>query len=214
MRKRDVLSALLEARRDPERIGDFAILKSELAGSRARPEIEAQLHALPEACPRVDLQALARLPRGTLGREYAEMLEANGLQPFRISGALDPEIVRRNIFTARYSLTHDVFHVITGFDTSWAGELGVWAFVAAQNYARSHLLAVFLACLLYPVLSPRQIPDLVRNLRRGWAMGKAADPLVTVPWEQLWDQDVDLLRHRFDVQVSATAGAARTRAAP
>ena len=72
--------------------------------------------------PEVDPESLRALPRGSLGREYLELLDANGLVPFRLSGSVPTPVVERNLFVARYSLVHDVFHVIMGLDTSWAGE--------------------------------------------------------------------------------------------
>lgn len=199
MTKLELFKTLREAMRDPARIGDAALYKSELVGTRARPEIEAQLADLPTPLPEVDLDALRGLERGTLGREYAEFLGANDLQPFRISADVDPALVRRNIFTARYSLLHDVFHVLTGFDTRWAGELGVWAFVAAQGYAGGHWGAVVMACLLYPFLAPRQIPHLWRNLRLGVRMGRRARTLITVELETMWDRPVDELRAQLGI---------------
>lgn len=200
MTKLDTLRRLREVQGDPSRIGDFALYKSELVGTRARPEVEAALAALPTPFPEVDLDGLATLERGTLGREYVEFLRANGLDAFRISPDVDPALVRRNLFTARYSLLHDVFHVLTGFDTTWAGELGVWAFVAGQRYAGAHWVAVALACLVYPLLSPRQIPRLWRNLWLGARMGRHAAMLLTTPLETMWDRPVAQLRRELSIE--------------
>src|SRR5690606_31365296 len=101
------------------------------------PQTLSRLRAL-GPFPDIDPVPLRELPRGTLGREYIALLDANGLTPFRISAQLDPALLDRHAFVARYSLVHDIFHVLTGFDTSWSGELGVWAFVAAQRYAHAH----------------------------------------------------------------------------
>lgn len=98
---------------------------------------------------------------------------------------------------------HDVYHVLTGFDTSWAGELGVWAFVAAQRYSKKHWIAVVLGCLLYPILAPRQIPRLWRNLWAGIAMGRRSDSLILVPFEKLWARDVGELRSELGIDAPA-----------
>ena len=200
MTKLETFRALRRAMKDPDRIGDAAVLKGELAGGGARPEIEAQLRGMAQTFPRVDADALRQLPRGTLGREYAEFLHGAGLHPFKLSAEIDPAMLERNMFIARYGLLHDVFHVLTGFDTTWAGELGVWAFVAAQGYTRGHWIAVFMACLIYPFLAPLQIPRLWRNLRRGIAMGRAAATLIVVPFETMWERSVDDLRRELDIE--------------
>jgi hypothetical protein len=99
MTKRELFRELLRAKRDPARIGDMAVLKSELLGYRARPDLDAKLRAMAQPCPEVDLEGLGRLPRGTLGREYAELLAANRLSPFRLTAALDPGVRERQVFT-------------------------------------------------------------------------------------------------------------------
>jgi ubiquinone biosynthesis protein COQ4 len=199
MTKRELFRELLRAKRDPARIGDMAVLKSELLGYRARPDLDAKLRAMAEPCPEVDLDGLGHLPRGTLGREYAELLAANRLSPFRLTAALDPGVRERQVFTSRYLLLHDVFHVLTGFDTSWAGEIGVWSFVAAQRYAPMHRIAVVLASLLYPLFAPLQIARIWRNRRLGREMGRAAASLIEVPLETMWDRPVDEIRRELGI---------------
>ena len=199
MTKRELFRELMRIKRDPARIGDLAVLKAELIGYRARPEIEAKLRAMAEPCPEIDLDALARLPRGALGRELVEFLAAHRLSPFRLTDALDPEMRKRQVFTARYGLLHDVFHVLTGFDTSWAGELGVWSFVAAQRYAPLHRVAVILASIVYPFLAPLQIVRIWRNRRLGRAMGRAAASLIEVPLETMWDRPVAAIRKEMGI---------------
>ncbi len=185
------------------RLGDVAVYKGELSGGRARPEIEAALAGMAQTFPCLDVDALRRLPKGTLGRDYADLLDANGLLPFVLSDEIDRELLQRNIFIARYGLVHDMFHVLTGFDTSWAGELGVWAFVAAQRYSWTHVIAVVVACIIYPLRAPLQIPRLWRNLWLGLRMGAAARPLITVELERMLDRDVDELRRELGI-VAAT----------
>lgn len=203
MTKLETFKALREAMRDPTRIGDVGIYKSELAGGGAREEIEQALASMGDTFPEVDLDELGALPRGSLGREYAEFLRANELEAFRISDRIGPELLRRNMFIARYSLFHDVFHVLTGFDTSPAGELGVWSFVAAQRYSAGHWLAVLAALLIYPFLAPRQILTQWRNLRRGIRMGRRAATLITVPFETMWERPVAQLRRELSVEPAA-----------
>ena len=200
--KRQVFAELRRAMTDPDRLGDVSVLKSELAGTRARPQVEAELGALAEPLPRIDLEALRGLPVGTLGRGYADFLQANRLHPFALSGRLPPAIVRRNIFMARYGLVHDVFHVLTGFDTSLAGEIGVWAFVAAQRYALGHWLAAIVGLFVYPVLAPRRTLAIWRNFSRGRSMGRRARPLIALPFQDLWTRPVDTLRRELRIDAA------------
>ena len=202
MSKGEAWRLLREAMQDPTRIGDAAVYKSELLGSRAAPAVELALAKMDAPFPEVDVPALRELPRGALGREYVEFLSANGLNPFRLSDAVGEDVLARNIFVARYGLLHDLFHVLTGFDTRWAGELGVWSFVAAQGYARTHWVAVVLACMVYPLIAPLQIPRLWRNLWLGVRMGRAAKSLITTRLEESWLAPVAKLRRDLGIEAA------------
>ena len=83
--------------RDPDRLGDGAILKSEAAGVRATPEVEAKLAAVRGFVPEIDLERLRSLPPGTLGRAYADFMHDNGLHPFRVTDAYRP-LAAKNTF--------------------------------------------------------------------------------------------------------------------
>ena len=184
-----------------QRLSDAAVLKAELGGGGgARPEVEAELAGLAATFPTVELEPLLELPRGTIGREYAELLTANGLDPFRLTDRIDPAMLERNIFIARYSLLHDVYHVLTGFDTSWGGEAGVWGFVAGQRYRWTFWLAAFAASFFYPLFSPRQAITVWRNVYRGVKMGRRASMLITLPIEQQWDRSVAELRQEYGIE--------------
>jgi ubiquinone biosynthesis protein Coq4 len=89
--------------------------------------------------------------------------------------------------------------VLTGFDTSWAGELGVWAFVEAQGYDPAHRRAVAMARVLYPMLAPRQIPQMRRALRHGREAGRRAAKLLYVPYERRFAESVEALRAELEV---------------
>lgn len=189
-----------------KRLGDLAIFKAELAGGgRASPQVQAKLRGLAATFPSVALEPLLLLPPGSIGREYAALLEDNGLTPFRLTPRVDAALLERNIFIARYSLLHDVYHVLTGFDTSWAGEAGVWGFVAGQGYRWTFWLAIASACVIYPLLAPRQALRVWRNARLGVRMGRRASLLITLPIEKKWECTVEELRAEYGIR-AATAG--------
>lgn len=174
-------------------LGDFAILKADAMGATASPEVEAQLAAVRGWMPRIDLAALRALPDGTFGREYARHMDHNGLAPFEVSPGLEDE-VRRNTFVVRYALTHDIFHLLLGFDTSWAGELGVLAFAAAQRYSGHLSLSLTIARVLYRLRDPRHWRAIGQAGRRGWAMGERAPFLLGVRFEEQWDRPLHEVR--------------------
>lgn len=200
MTRWQLLSALRAAAKEPERIGDVAVYKAELGRGRAYPEIEAQLDGVRGYMPRVDLEALARLPDGTFGREYARFLEANHLHPIVPTDRVDPAMVARNAFTVRYAIIHDMVHVITGFDTSWPGEAGVWAFMGAQRYSTGFRLASLASLLVAPFRTPLRLRQVWRAWRRGRAMGRRARLLLPLRLEERFEQRLCELRAELGVE--------------
>lgn len=174
MTRWELISEMRRAMKEPERIGDAAVYKAELGGARAYPEIEARLDGVRGYMPRIDLDALARLPDGTFGREYARFLAANGLHPIVPTDRVDPAMIARNAFTVRYAIIHDMVHVITGFDVTWPGEAGVWAFMGAQRYSTSFRIASILSLLVAPFRTPLRLREVWRAWKRGRAMGLRA----------------------------------------
>jgi ubiquinone biosynthesis protein Coq4 len=156
----------LQAYKNSENFGDFAILKSDLFEAKVNPTVEAKLQQVVGYHPQINLEELSKYPQGSFGREYAEHMRKNNLKPFNISPELE-DVARRNVFALRYVVTHDIFHLLLGFDTSYAGEIGVLAFAAAQNYSKSLKISLLLAKFLYPIIAPKQRQAIFANLKKG-----------------------------------------------
>jgi ubiquinone biosynthesis protein Coq4 len=181
------------AYKNSENIGDFAILKSDILGAKASPEVAKQLENLVGYHPTIDLNKLIEYPKGSFGREYAEHMQRNNLQPLNISSELE-EVAQRNVFALRYVVTHDIFHVLLGFDTSYAGEIGVLAFAAAQNYSQSLKISLWFAKILYPIIAPRQIKAILENQRQGKELAQKAKFLLGYRFEEHWNEALDKVR--------------------
>ncbi len=112
------------------------------------------------------------------------------LKPLNVSPELE-DVARRNVFALRYTVTHDIFHVLLGCDTSYAGEIGVLAFAAEQNYSKSLKISLWFARLLYPILAPWQIKAIFINLQKGRELGKKADFLLGYRFEDHWQEPIN-----------------------
>jgi ubiquinone biosynthesis protein COQ4 len=194
MTRMEVFRELRAAMSDPARTGDIPALKSELAGTRASPEIEAKLGDVRGYHPPLDLRALAALPPESFGHAYTRFLAANNLSPITLTGRLDPALIARNAFVVRYGIIHDMVHVLTGFDASWPGEIGVWAFVGAQGYSRTFQLAAWAALLIAPLRCPLRLPEAWRAFQKGRALAKGAPPLLTLRLEEYLPRELDAVR--------------------
>ncbi|WP_414551847.1 Coq4 family protein [Anabaena sp. CCY 0017] len=179
--------------KNSEPLGDFAILKSELLGAKVSPQVAAKLKAVEGYHPPINLDKLSQYPPGSFGREYADHMQANHLQPFNVSPELE-DVAKSNVFALRYAVTHDIFHVLLGFDTSYAGEIGVLAFAVEQNYSKLLKIGLWIAKLLYPILAPQQIQAIFTNMNKGRYLGENAEFLLGYQFEEHWTESIAEIR--------------------
>ena len=136
--------------------------------------------------PAHDLAELAALPEGSLGQVYATSLARLGYDP-NLHAGMEP-LNDAFYVELRLSQTHDLWHVITGFDTSVIGEIGLQAFHLSQfPYPLASTLTAQ-ALLTTTLLEPGQLPSLVEAIRVGLEMGRYARPLFAQRWEEGWEK--------------------------
>lgn len=187
---------LWRAKRAGVPIGDLAVMKFAMYAGPA-PGHNARLRALGgPACLDVDLAEMRRLPEGTVGRAFARHLDDNGLAPLEISAACK-ERYADNPLALRYTTTHDLFHVLTGFSTAPAGELGLFAFMLGQGFAMGGRGALLYAQTVYSLLLPLHVRGLLRNVRIGEAMGRRARNLLEQPLQSLLDRPLVEVRREL-----------------
>lgn len=146
----------------------------------------------------LELSVLSKLPPNSLGFAYAAHLNAAGLDPYffprqEVSG--DYDYMRVHLYES-----HDIWHVLTGFSTDVAGELGLQAFYAAQLKVGFLAPILIAAGLLNAVFF--EMGDLSRRfdaITAGWHMGKSCSSLFGVPWAQLWSQPLVDVRREFRI---------------
>ena len=95
-------------------LGDVVVLKLDALAAPPKDLIR-RLERMRGYAPKQDLAWLRTLPPGSLGREYARFLDANGIEPLVVSAELK-ERFRENPYALRYTATHDLHHVLTGFE--------------------------------------------------------------------------------------------------
>ena len=173
--------------------GDIAYLKIELLRIGGSPDLLAQLQGVEDYYPTVDLEELAKLPEGTLGHEYAQHMKKNNIHPLKISTDLI-EVAKANPFALRFTVTHDIFHILLGFDTTYAGEVGVLGFMIGQGYSKFLNAYEPLVRHLYPLIFRSQAKQIRANLERGKAIGEQAQCLLAYPFELNWSRPIDDIR--------------------
>ncbi|MFO0691990.1 MAG: Coq4 family protein [Polyangiales bacterium] len=174
----------------------------------ATPEGRELLRDRPELSA-TDVDALRKLPDGTLGREVARFLDRHGLD-YHFDDAAevylqDPE---EAYVLRRYRRTHDLFHVLLDLGITGHEEVLVHTFTLAQMGMPSSVAITLLGAVKHMVLE-RRWDCLSRGLREAFYAGRRASPLLAVRWESLWDAPLDDVRARYGIEpVRGYAGAA------
>lgn len=150
-------------------------------------------------CPeRYDIEDMLRLPRGSLGGAYARHMKAFGLRPDFYEQQTPRH--RMNYLRMRLRQTHDIWHVITGFGTDEFGEVGLQGFYFAQ-FTNGQSALIGAGAMLKSLLRGRfgDLEKHVETFCEGYCAGKRAQSLLTVKWEELWQEDLEVLRQRYRI---------------
>ena len=149
--------------------------------------------------PVPDPDYLGSLAEGSLGREFARYLSENDL---------DVNLLRESAFISAHSdrgedvgylaergfQLHDLFHVLTGFDTTPLGEVRVVSFTVAQMPAPYPAMIIATRPLQMVLYKPELFPLVMDAVTEGWALGRRAEPLMAVHWEEYWAHPLTELR--------------------
>ncbi|ATB36577.1 hypothetical protein CYFUS_001992 [Cystobacter fuscus] len=179
----------------------FQRLCSELAKSEDGRELLAARPSLQGRS--IDLDALGRLPAGTLGNAFARYFSDNGIHPFE-----SPYEVRNDVdyLVKWYRETHDLHHVVTGYATDAVGEMELQAFVAGNLGLRTSVLILLFAA----VLRPHGLPPFwkyARRLRAAYRRGQRSEKLVRIRYDHFWAATVEVVRQRLRIPSSTPARA-------
>jgi ubiquinone biosynthesis protein COQ4 len=189
----------------PTRLDEVITLADEISDDKVMQEFIDDVRKDPMGARSLELRPrlrivpaeLRQLPKGTLGREYIDFMDGNGLRaedlPNRPSDNA-PDFVRAHLFE-----THDLWHVVTGFATDLAGELGLQAFYLAQLPARLSplLLAIGMANTL--VFGFHDKVARMDAISHGWQLGKQARQFFGRDWSAMWERPLADIRAELNI---------------
>lgn len=167
-----------------------------IASMKTKPEVAAILSERYIA-PRHNLEQLRHYPKGSLGYVYANHLQQLGFETIEPAIAIDSDT---HYVEYRWQQTHDIWHVITGFDTTGFGEMGLQAFYLAQFQLPLSSLLIANALISATVWQPEGLNPLLNAIAQGYQMGKVAKPLIAQKWELAWEKPVSIWRTELNVQ--------------
>jgi len=189
------LQGIYRITQDPEQTDAVFQIARGLQRSGVFPRLAARTRSLSPEIDRLiteryrppvaNLDELGKLPPGTLGREFSEHMRRHN---FAVEFYPKVTVIDDGTYLLlRLRQTHDIWHTVTGFSTDPAGELGLQAFLFAQLYTPLSVVLIatgFVRTLFWPQGRRR----LVKEVRRGYELGKACRPLLAQRWEERWDR--------------------------
>lgn len=196
--KARVLRALTKAIADPNRTGEiFKVISSPLLVSEeGSAQVVDRMLSHPKTAAMVksrflgkwDLDELLKLPTNSFGHIYARHMKENNIQPDFYPGV--PGNSDLVYIQMRGRQTHDIWHVLTGFPTTHAGEAGEHSFVQAQFGGRVGATIAGIFLMHAALYDPKLLPEILNAIARGWSLGKRAAPLFGEKFEDHWHRDL------------------------
>lgn len=178
-------------------LGDVATMK--LAAFENRSEkINEKLKAYTSKCSHINIDELSNYEDETLGKVYIDHLKKYKIKHLNISEETRLRF-KDNPFVIRFTQTHDLHHVLTGFDTTLSGEAGVVAFMAGQGIGPVSLNGLRLLKYIYCLISPGQYREILHNISLGIRMGKNAKLVIAEPIEEMLNLPIIEVREKFKI---------------
>jgi ubiquinone biosynthesis protein COQ4 len=151
--------------------------------------------------PAHDLNKLLTYPQNSLGYIYATSIKKAGFDPNLHSGMTAESDAK--YVELRLSQTHDIWHIVTGFDTSAIDEIGLQAFHLSQFPYPLATMLIANGLMYSTLLAPEELPPLLDAIAQGWQMGKTARALFAQKWEEAWDKPLAQWQAELNIQPTA-----------
>ena len=191
---------------DPWR-ADMVAVNGEVTGQLALASMRDKMRATDEGRrilkdrPRinthtVDFDALKSLPETTVGHAYAAYCARHGIGPDSRDAVRFVDDAELAYVMTRYRETHDVTHAMLDLPTNLVGEVGV-KWVEALQFGLP--MAVGGALLAPMRFSPRQMRQWERLRPYAVEVGKSGRFLLSVYYEERWEQDLDEFRKEMNI---------------
>ena len=154
--------------------------------------------------PPPDVDALRLCPEGSLGSAYVQYLDDNKLDAnlLRESAFIPAHKARgddQGYLAERGFQLHDLFHVLTEYDTSPLGEVKVVSFTVAQAPAPYPAMIIASRPLQMMLYQPELLPFVMDAITEGWTRGRRAKPLLPVHWEDYWSEPLAELQTAYQL---------------
>jgi ubiquinone biosynthesis protein COQ4 len=148
--------------------------------------------------PAHDLDQLLTYPPDSLGYIYAAAMKKSGFDP-NLHQGMTPTSDAKYV-ELRLSQTHDIWHIVTGFDTSEIGEIGLQAFHLPQFPYPLATILIANSLMASTLLVPEELPSLLDAIAQGSDLGRRAKALFAQKWEEAWDKPLTQWQMELNIQ--------------
>jgi ubiquinone biosynthesis protein Coq4 len=156
--------------------------------------------------PIPSLTELAKYPEGSFGRAFADHMIKNGLQIDFYPHVGGTELLPWAIERGRKS--HDLWHVLLGYDTSVVDEIGLQAFGLAQIKSPFPAILVAGGILHAVTQNPSVFSEMMEKIFSGYQLGLKTKPLLGIKLEDELSTNLNDLRASLGVLGGAEVAAA------
>ncbi|MDB9339549.1 Coq4 family protein [Nodularia spumigena CS-586/05] len=140
-----------------------------------------------------NLDELSQLPEGTLGHVYAHKIKSEDFNPYFYKTV--PVVDDISYLKMLWRTTHDIYHVVAGFDTDEIGEIGLQAFFIAQTPIPISAMIVSFGLVMISLYQPHNFKYLMSEISRGYNLGSQTQgKLIAQKWDKYWDVQVSDIR--------------------
>jgi ubiquinone biosynthesis protein Coq4 len=180
-------------------VGPEAVMPNERA-AYLYPGIEQVVRQ--SILPVIDIETLATCPAGSIGHAFYRLIVDNSfdvevLEREQLALTSLPPALRHT--NTRILQTHDLWHIVAGYDTTALHEIGITAFQLAQ-FGHPYS-AMFLPVTITSLATnaPAGLSIFLDTIADAWRHGRTTPPMLLIPWEDLWSLSVDEIRTRYRV---------------
>ena len=151
--------------------------------------------------PHYEISELAALPEQTLGAVYSKFMLARKLRP-DFYEEVKPRH-KMHYLRLRLRQTHDIWHVLTGFDSDEFGEVGLQGFYFGQ-VTNGQSALIFISAILKSLFRGRfgDLERFVAYFCDGYLAGRNAKSLLPVRWEEHWHDTIADLREEHAIKLA------------
>ena len=161
-----------------------------------------------------DREVLRKLPEGSLGRAYLDFMEGENLTPDGLIDAAEeagidfrgdtqfPEFQRLYL---HLDVSHDLWHVLSGYNRDALGELCNLLFTYQQSRNKGFILIVMIGAIAQK-LEAWNVP-VIKSLREAWRNARKTEWVPAFDVEEILPLPLEEVRRRMNIAAPATYNA-------